>query len=85
MIWQIRWTGPAIHDLEGLDRTTARRIRQAVQRYAETRYGDVISLRGREGEWRLWVGRWRILFIFDEANENILILHVLPRGSAYRR
>jgi mRNA interferase RelE/StbE len=83
MTWEVSWTGPALRDLRRLDRTTTRRIRQAVNRYAETRYGDVIPLQGREEEWRLWVGQWRVLFTFDEANESMMILRVLPRGRAY--
>ena len=67
-----------------LDQTTARRIRQTINRYAETEYGDVISMRGRDREWRLRVGQWRILFTYDHDSGNIVVLRVLPRGRAYR-
>ncbi len=84
MIREVRWTGPATRDIGRLDQTTARRIRQAINRYAETGYGDVISLRGRQGERRLRVGQWRVLFRFDEDQESLMVLRVLPRGRAYR-
>lgn len=85
MTWQVRWTRPATQDMRRLDQAAARRIRQAVNRYAETNYGDVEQLRGREREWRLRVGPWRVLFGFAAESGNILVLRVLPRGRAYRR
>lgn len=84
----VQWSGPATRDMRRLDRTTAGRIRQAINRYADTGYGDVIPLRGREREWRLRVGQWRALFTVDAASddvgETIVVLRVLPRGNAYR-
>ena len=68
-----------------LDQPIARRVRQAINRYAETSHGDVIPLRGRERQWRLRVGQWRILFTYDYAGGTITVLRVLPRGRAYRQ
>ena len=84
MTWQVILTQRACRDLRNLDRPVTIRIIRAINQYAQTRYGDVIPLRGREQEWRLRVGQWRVLFTFDEANESIVILRVLPRGRAYR-
>ena len=77
-------TDRARRDLRSLDRPVAVRVIRAINRYAETGNGDVISLRGREAEWRLRVGRWRVLFTIDEAEGSLLVLHVLPRSRAYR-
>ena len=84
MIWEVRWSGPALRDMRRLDQTTARRIRQTINRYAGTEYGDVISMRGRDREWRLRVGQWRVLFNFYEVQDSLMVLRVLPRGRAYR-
>ena len=81
---EVEWSPASSDDLERLDRRTQERIRQAVYRLAETNQGDVQRLHGREREWRLRVGQWRIRFAFDDEKGSILIFRVLPRGSAYR-
>jgi len=62
----------------------ARRIGQAVARLGETGRGDLIRLQGGSGEWRLRVGEWRVRLDMDTAAHTITVLHVLPRGRAYR-
>ena len=46
--------------------------------------GDIRKLRGKEDEWRLRCGDWRIRFRPDYEARVIVVLHVLPRGIAYR-
>ncbi|MBI4582246.1 MAG: type II toxin-antitoxin system RelE/ParE family toxin [Planctomycetes bacterium] len=46
--------------------------------------GDLIKLHGKRDEWRLRVGDWRVRLGLDTAARTIVVLHVLPRGSAYR-
>jgi mRNA-degrading endonuclease RelE of RelBE toxin-antitoxin system len=48
------------------------------------RHGDIRKLRGKEDEWRLRCGDWRIRFRPDYDARIIVILRVLPRGIAYR-
>lgn len=79
---RVAWTRPAQHDLERLDRQTLQRITDAVMRFAATGHGDVRRLHGQRDEWRLRVGDWRVRFTLRE--HNIVVLRVLPRGSAYR-
>lgn len=85
MTWRLEWHERALQDVERLDRRTRERIVGALERLAEAGYGDVLPLRGREREWRLRVGQWRILFTRDYAGGSIVVLRVLPRGRAYRR
>ncbi len=73
----------ARRDLRNLDRPVAVRVIRAINRYAATGNGDVIQLQGREMEWRLRVGQWRVLFTFDEAQGSLVVLRVLPRSRAY--
>jgi mRNA interferase RelE/StbE len=47
--------------------------------------GDVKRLRGRGDEWRLRVGDWRVRFRVDWERHIIVVIAVLPRGSAYAR
>ena len=66
-----------------LDHDVAARVRDAVLRLAELDLGDVRTRQGREGEWRLRVGQYRVLFGRDQASRQIVILRVLPRGRAH--
>ncbi len=84
MTWGLEWRDRAIQDTERLDRRTRERIVSAVERLAESHLGDVIPLRGRDREWRLRVGSWRVIFMYDNNRGTIIILRVLPRVSAYR-
>lgn len=45
---------------------------------------DIAKLRGRPNEWRLRVGRWRVILELDNTTGTIRALRVLPRGRAYR-
>ena len=44
---------------------------------------DVKRLRGSL-DWRLRVGRWRVIFRVDHGNITILVVSVSPRGDAYK-
>ena len=83
--WQAVWIRPALHDLRGLDRKVASRVRQAVAHFAETGRGDVRKLEGEAGKWRLRVGDWRVTFRREPSARTIVVLNVEPRGGAYRR
>jgi len=79
----VKWTSRAEHDLARLDRRTRERIRQAIYRLAEEGRGDVRPVERTEGEWRLRVGRWRVRFTLQGG--ALVVLRVLPRGSAYKK
>jgi mRNA interferase RelE/StbE len=82
--WTVVLTGSARRDLRRLDRRVAVRIIEALERLATTGQGDVQRLRGTTDEWRLRVGEWRVRFRYDTAADTIEVLHILPRGEAYR-
>jgi len=82
-MWSIEWTESAIDDLSRLDRKLQRRISGAVERLAAIGHGDVKHLKGTS-EYRLRVGDWRVRFERDGATKTLTVLHVLPRGRAYR-
>ncbi|MCX6623583.1 MAG: type II toxin-antitoxin system RelE/ParE family toxin [Acidobacteria bacterium] len=80
---EIEWTGTAMEDMTAVDRGIARRVRQAVERFAETGAGDVRRLQGiHPPEYRLRVGDWRIRFHL--AGETVQVLRVRNRREAYR-
>lgn len=65
------------------DAALARRIRRRVASYAATAQGDVKKLQGARDQWRLRVGDWRVIYIFDPPG-TITILAVVLRRDAYR-
>ena len=77
----------ALEDMAALDKTTARRVQRAVERFAATGAGNVKRLQGIDPpEFRLRVGDWRVRFRQDQRPEQhvIRILRVLHRREAYR-
>ena len=86
MQWRIVVTSRAERDLKGLSARDQGRIRAGIDSLTEfpTR-GDLNKLQGRDNEWRLRVGGWRVRFELDRADRIIVVLRILPRGRAYRR
>ena len=80
----VEWSPAAARDLRRLDHLTVRRVRRAVTTFAETGHGDLSKLRGRESEWRLRVGAWRVLLTFVESGQTTRVERVLHRREAYR-
>lgn len=68
--------------LRKLPRNERERILTAIERLPA---GDVRSLKGRQGEWRLRVGDWRALIRLDLETRVIVMTAVKPRGRAYDR
>jgi mRNA interferase RelE/StbE len=85
MSWEVEWTEQALREAGRLDRQVRQRVIAAIDRYAETERGDVRHLGGGGDQWRLRIGDWRVRFTFDRSANTMSILHVLPRGRAYRR
>jgi len=75
----------AVRDLRRLDPTLRRRVIEALDRLvAEPPRGDVRKLQGRDDEWRLRVGEWRVRFTRDDVGIPY-VLAIEARGRAYRR
>lgn len=80
---QIEWTEASLEDLGALDKGIARRVKQTVERFAETGAGSVKKLQGiNPSEYRLRVGDYRVRFELDGA--TVRILRVRNRREAYR-
>jgi len=80
---EIEWTEPSLEDMAALDEGVARRVQQAMERFARTGAGNVKRLQGIEPpEFRLRVGDWRVRF--HRESEIIRVLRVRNRREAYR-
>ncbi len=44
---------------------------------------DIGKLAGRRGEWRIRVGRWRVILELDNTAGLINVARVLPRKDTY--
>ena len=82
--WRIVVVPQAEKDLKRLPPSMQSRVRTAVDALIPwPGRGDFRNLQGLD-EWRLLVGDWRVRFAPDFAARAIVVLRVLPRGSAYR-
>jgi mRNA-degrading endonuclease RelE of RelBE toxin-antitoxin system len=72
---------------EGLKKTgqrQARRIREAVKRFAETGHGDLKKLTDvNPPEWRQRVGDWRVFLQPHAEQKELHVLRVKKRDQAY--
>jgi mRNA-degrading endonuclease RelE of RelBE toxin-antitoxin system len=76
------WSDAARADIRALDRATAMRLFEVLYRYLASGEGDVKQLQGRENEFRLRAGDYRICF--TPEGELLHIHWVRHRGEAYR-
>jgi len=79
----VEWAGTALEDMAALDKRIARRVKQAVERFAGTGAGNVKRLQGIDPpEYRLRVGDYRVRFHLED--EAVQVLRVRNRREAYR-
>ncbi|MDA1193110.1 MAG: type II toxin-antitoxin system RelE/ParE family toxin [Candidatus Poribacteria bacterium] len=65
-----------------MDRQVQVRIVAAVEAFGETRHGRIEKMQGRENQYRLRVGDWRV--IFEPDGDNLRILNVGHRSHINR-
>jgi mRNA interferase RelE/StbE len=83
--WSLEVTGPAGKDLADLPPTQRQAVRRALDRLVDDPSSvDLKKLAGRSNEWRLRVGRWRLVLRLDTSTATMYVLRVLPRSRAYR-
>lgn len=81
---QIAYSRDALKTLTRMPANTAKLIRSKIEQYAEepaSLGNNVKTLKGMDGQLRLRVGDWRV--IFSETGEVIAIIKIAPRGGAY--
>lgn len=86
MIWTIEFSREARKRLMMLPKNERERILRSIDKLSYSPYQsglDVKKLKGNE-EWRLRVGRWRVIFdIYDEI-VTINVVTIDTRGDAYK-
>lgn len=69
-----------VKTLAEMDLQPKNRITNAIKQIPN---GDIKPLKGYKGYYRLRVGGWRIIFVYKD-NGDILILKIAPRGEVYK-
>jgi mRNA interferase RelE/StbE len=82
MIRRVAFLPAAERDFGRLDRITQERIASVLERYAESGHGDVKRLKGRAGQHRLRVGKWRVFLVLNSP-DLVLVIGIDNRGKAY--
>ena len=86
MRWGVEWRPRSASDLAALEPRTRQRVVDSIERMAADRRWDRLKkLEGRNAEWRMRVGDWRVILTFDYPNSTIIVWRVLHRREAYRR
>lgn len=84
-ILRLTWSSRALRDSEQLDSKARKRIVRALERYAETRHGNVKKLADiKPPEYRLRVGPLRARFVWDQTGGVLTVLHVFQRSRGYK-
>ena len=73
----------ARRDLRKLNAVARARTLNAVYQYAEARRGYVKKLTAADYQYRLRVGRWRILFDKDDSAGTMYVGRIRDRREAY--
>ena len=85
MPWHLELTRRAAKDLDALSSREREAVEQRLEHLADDLGSvDVTKLSGRSDQWRLRMGRWRVILQMDNSKGTLYALRVLPRSEAYR-
>jgi mRNA interferase RelE/StbE len=74
---EIQYAKAAIKTLLEMDRPTRQRMKQGIEEIPD---GDIVALQGRENEFRVRIGKYRVIFEYAQK-ENEKVVHILDVGS----
>jgi mRNA interferase RelE/StbE len=80
---QIQYTKVAVKSISTMDKQTQQRIKKGIE---DIPIGDILPLQGSENEYRLRIGKYRIMFEYRQNGEEkiLYILDVGSRGDIYK-
>ncbi len=83
--WTIEFSRKGRKDFDAIrDMRLAKRIRAAIHALADDpRPQGCRKLEGRENEWRVRVGTWRIIYRIEDGRLVVVVVGVGPRGEVY--
>lgn len=88
MSWKIEIKPNAEKQYRKLDKKTRKRIKESLIQLEKEENPflkkNVKALTGElRGDYRIRIGKWRILFTPDKKSEILFVYATLPRGDAY--
>jgi len=85
MAYSILLRPAAIRDLKSLPSGVRSRIEKAIDRLVDDpRISGTRKLVGFDDEWRLRVGDYRVLYVINDPERQVVIARVAHRREAYR-
>ena len=84
---EVKYTKEALKSLKKYDATTRGYIREKIGGLTESPpAGDIKPLSGREGQFRLRTGKYRIIYehIVQEGEKKLMVNKIDSRGGIYK-
>lgn len=80
---EIRYTKAAAKVISACNKQMQQRIKLGVEGIPK---GDIVQLKGKDDIYRLRIGKYRIIFIYEQFDEKTIvsILDVGSRGDIYK-
>lgn len=82
VLWDLA-AADQLAEIAATDRAQARRLIRQVRQYAAGERVEIKKLKGRQAEWRIRVGDWRVIFTILPDLDAIVVPEVFPRREAY--
>jgi mRNA interferase RelE/StbE len=83
--YQVAFTPAAQRQLASLAPPTQRRIAHRIEALGSApRPPGAEALKGGQGELRIRIGDWRIIYTVHDAEIHVLVIKIGHRGDAYR-
>jgi mRNA interferase RelE/StbE len=83
--WTVEFSRAGRKDFDAIrDVTLAKRVRAAIFSLSEdARPPGCRKLEGRENEWRVRVGTWRVIYRIEDVRLVVVVVEIGPRGDVY--
>ena len=86
-MYEVRYQKQAAGQLFRMSRSVAQRICTKIDAIAAAPYAEhpnAMRLRGRDGDFRLRVGDWRVIYSLNNEQKVLLVAKIDQRGRVYR-
>ena len=86
-MYEVRYQKQAAIQLFRMPRSVAQRISARIDAIAADPYGvhpNATRLKGRDGDFRLRVGDWRVIYSLNDEHKVLLVAKINQRGRVYR-
>ena len=86
-MYEVRYQKQAAAQLFRMSRSAAQRISARIDALAADPYAghpNATRLKGRDGDFRLRVGDWRVIYSLNDEHKVLLVAKIGHRGRVYR-